>query len=114
NTDSVTGGTQEPESGFSIYGNLTALNQVSVNRDWYNPNGETGNPRPAYFDTTQDQWVDVDNGTVLTLTEFDTLRHYQMILDYDDRVRTKLTQPPGLPKGVGTIFVGLTDWEEVQ
>ncbi len=113
NTDAVTHGTKEPETGFSVYGNFTALNQVTVHRDWYDKD-ETGQDRAAYFDTTQDQWVDADNGTVLTSAEINTLRHYQMILNYDDRVRTKRTQPPGLPRGVGTIFEGLIDWEEVQ
>jgi hypothetical protein len=113
NTDSVTHGTEEPETGFSVYGNFTALNQVSIYRDWYDEDW-TGQDRAAYFDSTQGQWIDADNGTVLTSTEIGSLRHYQMKLDYDDRVRTKLTQPPGLPKGVGTIFEGLTNWEEVQ
>jgi hypothetical protein len=116
NTDSVTGNSAEPDSGFSVYGNLTALNQVTIYRDWYDKDG-SGQDRAAKFDPTigtDGAWVDADTGTLLTTNEIDSLRHYQMKLDYDDRVRTQLTQPPKLPKGVGTIFEGLRDWEEVQ
>jgi len=115
NTDSVTGGTAEPETGFSVYGNLNALNHVSVNRDWYDPDG-TGDARTAYFDPTlgtDGQWVDLETGDVLTATEINSLRHYQMAITYDDRVRTLSTQPPGLPKGKSSIFGGLRDWEEL-
>ncbi len=113
NTDSVSGGTEEPETGFSVYGNFSALNQVIVHRDWYDKDG-TGQAKPAYFDPTQNQWVDLETGAVLTSTEIGSLRHYQMKIDYDDRVRTQDTQPPGLPRGTGTIFGGLTNWEEVS
>jgi len=112
NTDSVTGGSEEPETGFSVYGNFTALNQVSINRDWYDSDG-TGAPRPTYFDSGTSQWVDMETGLALTSGEIDSLRHYQMKIDYDDRVRTLNTQPPGLPRGAGTIITGLTDWEEL-
>ena len=111
NTDSVTGGSGEPETGFSVYGNLSALNQVSINRDWYDPGG-TGDPKPAYFDPGTGLWVDLGTGAALTSGEIDSLRHYQMQITYDERVRTVDTQPPGLPKGNGTIFAGLTQWEE--
>lgn len=57
NTDSVTGDAAEPTSGFSVYGNLNALNQVSIERDWYDDG--TGTARPAYFDSSTDQWVDL-------------------------------------------------------
>jgi len=114
NTDSVSGGAEEPETGFSVYGNFTALNQVSVNRDWYNSDG-TGEARPAYFDPSvgSGEWVDLNTGTVLTATETGSIRHYQMQVSYDDRVRTLDTQPPGLPRGGGTIISGLRDWEEL-
>jgi len=112
NTDSVTGGTEEPTSGFSVYGNLNALNQVSILRDWYDDDG-TGDARPAYFDSSTDQWVDIETGAALTAAETGRLRHYQMMVTYDDRVRTQDTQPPGLPRGKGTIFGGLKYWEEV-
>ena len=118
NTDSVTGDAAEPTSGFSVYGNLNALNQVSIERDWYDPDG-TRNARPAYFDTSSGdsddigRWVDQETGKELTDAEIKSLRHYQMVINYDDRVRTQDTQPPGLPRGKGTIFGGLKFWEEL-
>jgi len=114
NTNSVTGGAEEPQTGFSVYGNLNALNQVSVLRDWYDPEG-SGEARPAYLDPTvgEGKWKDMNTGTALTGSEIDSLRHYQMKITYDDRVRTQDTQPPGLPRGQGTIFGGLKHWQEV-
>ena len=111
-TDSVTGDAAEPTSGFSVYGNLNALNQVSIERDWYDDEG-TGTARPAYFDSSLDQWVDLESKLALTSNEIGSLRHYQMKITYDDRVRTQDTQPPGLPRGKGTIFGGLKYWEEL-
>jgi hypothetical protein len=111
NTDAVDRSTAEPESGFTVNGSFAALNKVSVERDWYT-SGD-GTPRPARYDRTTNQWIDSETGVVLTSTEISTLRHYQMIVNYDDRVRTQETQPPGLPKGTGTIFAGLTKWEEL-
>jgi hypothetical protein len=110
NTDAITGGAVEPTSGFTVKGNFTALNRVSIKRDWYT-SGSTA--KPARFDPQTNQWVDSVTGTILTSTEIGTLRHYQMILNYDDRVRTQNTQPPGLPRGTGVIFGGLTNWEEL-
>ncbi len=112
NTDSVTGGKEEPETGFSVYGNLNALNQVSIERDWYDDDG-TGTARPAHFDSSLGQWVDLETGAALTAAEISSLRHYQMTVSYDDRIRTIGTQPPGLPKGAGSIFSGLKYWEEL-
>jgi len=111
NTDSVTGDAAEPTSGFSVYGNLNALNQVSIERDWYDDG--TGSARPAYFDSSTDQWVDLETGATLTAAEIGSIRHFQMMVTYDDRVRTQDTQPPGLPRGKGTIFGGLKYWEEL-
>ncbi len=111
-TDSVTGDAAEPETGFSIYGNLNALNQVSIERDWYDDDG-TGTARPASFDSSTAQWVDLETGAALTGAEIGSLRHYQMKISYDDRVRTQDTQPPGLPRGKGTIFGGLKRWEQL-
>jgi hypothetical protein len=113
NTDPVGGTLLEPDSGFTIKGNLSALNNVSIERDWYTKEGTPSTRRPARYNPTTSQWVDSRTGTVLTLTQKGTIKHYQMIIDYDDRVRTWLTQPPGLPKGVGTIYEGLRDWEEL-
>jgi len=112
NTDSVTGAAQEPQTGFTVNGNFAAINQVSVQRDWYSAD-VTGSKRPAYFNTDTNQWIDTNDGSVLTATEISNLRHYQMKVNYDDRVRNPETQPPGLPRGGGTIFNGVTNWEEL-
>lgn len=117
NTDSVTDTAQEPKTGFSIYGNMAALNQVSINRDWYTDES-TGKARPAVFTTTDaspdtPQWIDVETGEVLTADEISGMRHYQMKVHYDDRVRDPETQPPALPEGKGRIFAGLGRWQEL-
>jgi hypothetical protein len=114
NTDSITGRPGEPTSGFTITGNLAALNRVSIEREWYTKvSGWSRENRPACYNSTTGQWVDSETGAVLTSTQISTLRHYQMIINYDERVRTPDTQPPRLPRGAGTIFAGLTNWEEV-
>jgi len=115
NTDSVTGEAEEPETGFSVYGNFAAMNQVSIRRDWYDKSvgRRQTEASPAYYDPETDRWIDMEDGSVLTSSEIDTLRHYQMKVDYDARVRDVGTQPPGLPKGAGTIFNGVTRWEEL-
>jgi hypothetical protein len=102
---------EEPTSGFTVTGNLSALNSVSIERDWYTD--ATNNCKPARYNPATGQWVDSGTGTVLTSTEVSSLRHYQMIVNYDDRVRSRETQPPGLPKGTGVIFEKLTNWEEL-
>jgi hypothetical protein len=116
NTDSVTRNSAEPTSGVEIFGNLNALNQVSVERDWYTRKISRWRTeaRPAYYDSTNDQWVDLETGAALSRTEINSLRHYQMEITYDDRVRSLETQPPGLPKGKGNIFGGLKSWQEVS
>ncbi|MHC4241467.1 MAG: hypothetical protein ACYS3N_02370 [Planctomycetota bacterium] len=116
NTDAISRSTAEPTSGITIYGNLTALNQVSIERDWYSPNG-AGGARSAYFDPTRlpnGKWTDLETGNLLSASEINSLRHYQMAISYDDRVRTQETQPPGLPRAKeGIIFGGLKGWEEL-
>ena len=122
NTDSVTDETAEPETGFSVYGSFAAVNQVSIQRDWYDPDG-SGDPRPAYFDPTasddndddseRGRWRDLEDGSLLSTSEVNNLRHYQMKVDYDARVRNVATQPPGLPEGEGMIFAGITHWEQL-
>ncbi len=114
NTDAVSRDTAEPETGFTINGNLNALNQVSIQQDWYDPDGG-GVARPAYFDPSigSGEWVDLETGVLLSATEINSVRHYQMIVNYDDRIRSPETQPPGLPRGGGTIFNGVTNWEEL-
>jgi hypothetical protein len=122
NTDAVSRSSAEPTSGVTIYGNLTALNQVSILRDWYTPK-KVGSARSAYFDTSSGddddddydgRWVDMETGEKLSKKEVNSLRHYQMGITYDDRVRIAETQPPGLPKAKdGIIFNGLKHWEEL-
>ncbi|MCJ7653793.1 MAG: pilus assembly PilX N-terminal domain-containing protein [Dehalococcoidia bacterium] len=116
NTDAITGKPGEPTSGFTVTGNLSALNRVSIERDWYTKSISrwSSERRPAHYDSTTSQWVDSETGDVLTSTQISTLKHYQMIINYDERVRTPDTQPPRLPRGAGSIFAGLTNWEEVQ
>ncbi|MFC1763095.1 pilus assembly PilX N-terminal domain-containing protein [Planctomycetota bacterium] len=110
NTDAVTRTTAEPETGFKVFGNFAALNQVSVRRDWYGP---STNRRPAYYDPVTYKWIDYDSGHDLTTAEIGTLTHYQMEVAYDERVRKQDTQPPGLPRGTGSIFAGLINWQEI-
>jgi hypothetical protein len=111
NTDAISRVTGEPTSGFKVNGSFGAMGRVSVERDWYT-NGTTA--RPAKYNPATGQWADVGTGTVLTATQIGTLRHYQMIINYDDRVRSQATRPPGLPIGNGTkIFVGFSNWEEL-
>jgi hypothetical protein len=105
---------KEPESGFTITGNLAALNHVSIERDWYDKwNGYSYTARPARYDPATNKWYDSGTGAALTSTEISSMRHYQMVINYDDRVRTQNTQPPGLPRGTGLIFDGITKWEEL-
>jgi hypothetical protein len=113
NTDHVSEEGAEPETGFTVYGNFAAGNHVSVNRDWYDPDG-SGQSRPAYYNQATGKWIDIANGSELSPSEIDSLRHYQMIVDYDERVRNVDTQPPGLPRGPGEIFGGITYWEELS
>lgn len=121
NTDSTGGGQVEPESGFKIFGNFMAMNQVVVLRDWYtNDNNE---PRAAEFvlDTVDDTWKWVDSKdwrnnltTLLTPSQETGLRHYAMQVEYDDRMRDVAVQMSGLPRGNGNIFAGMVSWEELS
>jgi hypothetical protein len=114
NTDPITATSAEPTSGFTITGNLSAMNKVSIERDWYTKvSGSTSTRRPARYDSVTGQWLDSRTGTVLTSTEIGTMKHYQMIINYDERVRNRGTQPPSLPKGVGYVFGGITNWKEL-
>jgi hypothetical protein len=110
NINSTTGQPIEPKTGFIFNGSYSAMNRISVNRDWYTKSGEA---RPALYDSTTGQWVDLLTGTVLTSMEKSTLRHYRMVVNYDDRVRSQDTQPPGLPRGGTKIFAGFSNWEEL-
>ncbi|MDD5063454.1 MAG: pilus assembly PilX N-terminal domain-containing protein [Phycisphaerae bacterium] len=111
---------EEPKIGFTVMGNLSALNNVSIERDWYTDRYRdrwgrwVDERRPARYNPSTNKWYDSVTGAVLTSTEVNTLKHYQMIVNYDDRVWDRSTQPPGLPKGTGIILSGeLTDWEEL-
>ena len=116
NTDAISRDTAEPTSGISIYGNLNALNQVSIQRDWYKPGGTWGT-RAAYFDPTHlpdGKWIDLETGNMLSAPEINSISHYQMAITYDDRIRSPETQPPGLPMATeGLIFGGLKSWQEI-
>jgi hypothetical protein len=100
----------EPKSGFTVNGSISALNHVSIERDWYTKSGVR---KPARYNPDTNKWYDSVTGAVLTSMEKLTLKHYQMIVNYDDRVRSQGTQPKGLPIGEGRIFEGITNWEEL-
>lgn len=100
----------EPSSGFIINGSFAAMNQVSIVRDWYT-SGTTA--KPAVYNPSTSKWVDASTGTALTSTQIAQLRHYQMIVNYDERVRNSDTRPPGLPRGGTKIFSGFSSWEEL-
>jgi hypothetical protein len=114
NTSANNGQAGEPESGFTILGNYGALGQVRIFRDWYDM-GAT--PRPAYYDDLAGVWKDALDLSVLTTTEKNSRRHYQMIVKYDERIRNVLTQPPGLPQqpfdinNANLIYGGVVKWD---
>jgi len=112
NTDPLGSTLKEPDSGFTVTGNFAALNSISIERDWYT-NAQSGKRRPARYDPHNDQWRDVVTNNPLNQAEINTMKHYRMMVNYDDRVRNVSTQPPGLPKGTGLIFCGLTKWKEL-
>ncbi|MDD5328028.1 MAG: hypothetical protein PHY02_09505 [Phycisphaerae bacterium] len=121
NTDPIGKKLMLPDSGFTIKGNLSALNNVSIERDWYEKvsysrwgRSSSSEYRPAVYNPKTRKWVDSETGENLSSTETRSIKHYQMKIEYDDRVRTQATQPPGLPRGAGSIFAGLTDWQEVS
>jgi hypothetical protein len=112
NTDPITRNSAEPTSGFTVTGNLSALNNVLIERDWYTKgSGWSSERRPARYNPETAQWVDALTRVVLTSGQISTIKHYQMIINYDERVRNRETQPPGLPRGVGLIFGGIINWE---
>jgi hypothetical protein len=114
NTDSVSRQTAEPTTGFTVNGSFAAMGRVTVEREWYTKgSGHTASVRPARYDPATGFWTDSETGTALTSSEINTLRHYQMIVNYDDRVRSPDTCPPGLPRGGGRIFAGFSNWEEL-
>jgi Tfp pilus assembly protein PilX len=102
--------TAEPKSGFMVNGSFAAVNQINIVRDWYT-SGFT--KKPAVYNPSTGQWVDAQTGTVLTPMQIAQMRHYQMIVNYDERVRNAESRPPGLPKGGIKIFAGYSNWEEL-
>jgi hypothetical protein len=102
----------EPTTGFTVNGSFSATDKVVVERDWYTQTS-TSTARPAKYNSATGQWVDSLTGADLTSTEVGTIRHYQMIANYDSRVRNQDTQPPGLPRGGTKIFAGFSNWEEL-
>jgi hypothetical protein len=116
NHDTVAQHAAEPTTGFTVIGNFAAMDKVVVERDWYTKDGGKGTATKmaaaARFNPAAGQWVDVDTEKALTSSEISSLRHYQMIVYYDDRVRSIDTQPPGLPQGTSVIFAGFSNWEE--
>ena len=115
NTDSVTNEAAEPETGFTVNGNFAAMGQVSIERDWYSKRtgSQSYTPTPASYNPETNKWVDSETGKRLSQTEIGTIRHYQMVVNYDSRVRDPETQPSGLPKGGLRIFAGFSNWEEL-
>ena len=101
---------EEPTTGFQVYGNYAAMNQVKVYRDWYTG---SGGDRSAWYDPSTNRWRDVLTSAMLSSSQTNTLRHYQMTVKYDERIRNQSTQPPRLPRqqsGVGSLYGGITLW----
>jgi hypothetical protein len=114
NSDTVTRNPAEPTTGFTINGSFAAVDKVIVERDWYTKTvGASTTAMPAHYNSATGQWVDSKTGVVLNATEIGSIRHYQMIVNYDARVRSQETQPPGLPRGGTRIFAGFSNWEEL-
>ncbi len=107
------GGQAEPASGFKMFGNFAAVNQVVVYRDWYKPDN-SGVRLAAVYDHDDNRWEDAGTGVALSETEKNSIRHYQMELTYDERIWNTETQPPRLPRGSGRIFGGVAGWVEIN
>jgi len=117
NTDPITSKSAEPDTGFTINGNFAAMGQVVVERDWYTEgSGYYSKDKPARFVPEYGEpghWVDAETGIPLSQTQIDTIRHYQMVVNYDGRVRNPESRPPGLPRGGVKIFGGFSNWQEL-
>jgi hypothetical protein len=125
NTDRGENLQAEPRTGFTIVGNIAALNQVLIVRDWYTTTTTSHTRRknhsadhltagaPARYVPASTKWVDWDTGQELSSTSRGNLRHYQMILKYDDKVRNRETQAPHLPIGGAEIFNSFESWREL-
>jgi hypothetical protein len=75
------------------------------------PTTTTGSP--AYYNPVTSTWYDAETNVALSTTDKGTLRHYQMIINYDARVRDQSTRPPSLPIGGSKIFSGFSTWQEL-
>ncbi len=114
NTDAISRKAGEPTTGFTVNGNFAAMGDVSVERDWYSAGtGYGSTAKPARYNSNTGQWEDAETGVTLNSTQVSSIRHYQMIVNYDDRVRNKDTQPPGLPRGGTKIFAGFSNWQQL-
>jgi len=132
----------EPDTGFKIFGNFVALNQIHIDLDWYNlfetddrDRITTDEARPAIFNVAEDRWEDALTGTPLSADQIDGndyryknrrgrwrtktypgMRHYRMIVKYDERIYDSETQLFGLPQGDGSGGSGgnLIRWEHAD
>lgn len=118
----------EPDTGFKVFGNFVALNQLVIYRDWY---GTFNNANPALFDVTAGVWKDAISGVPLTLEQIEggemllpgedeititipPMRHYRLVATYDERIHDPATQPPGLPAADSStlgLFNGILSWQ---
>lgn len=138
------GNPDEPKTGFTVFGNFLALNQIHVYRDWYNVLNENsrgnlsiGEAHPAVFNVSANQWEDAITGDPLipeqvtggtyeytnnngrkrkiTIPLEKAMRHYRMIAKYDERIYDPETRLSGLPtSGSGGAGGKLTHWEHAD
>ncbi len=132
----------EPDTGFKIFGNFVALNQLHIDLDWYNlfetddrDRITTDEARPTVFNVADNRWEDALTGTPLTEAQingdsyryknrrgrwrtktYPGMRQYQMIVKYDERIYDPETQLFGLPQGDGSGGAGgeLTKWQHAD
>ena len=144
NTSANSGKQAVPESGFQVFGNYVAMNQVVVLRDWYNKstltNKKTGNKVVKkgwyYYDTVTGKRVssryvrnisetfpvvyDLKSGQwhhvsdPTRIVAAADVSHYAMRVAYDERIRDAATRMKGLPEGSGSIFLGMNSWQELS
>lgn len=123
NTSSTDGGQEQPESGFEVFGNYMAVNQVQILRDWYendttwlaavyDPDGSDSNENGSIEEW--EHWKDAESEEFLTLDQANSLRHYAMRVEYDARLLTADIHISNLPRGSGTDFADVVSWEEVS
>ena len=141
NTSANSGKQKRPDTGFKVFGNFVAINQVVILRDWYEKNTyvKNGETREAYkyrgrwydtetrrrvysrvtsiegaakYDLLKKQWVDAKDPSII-LSD-DDIMHYAMNVEYDERIRSAGTRLSGLPRGNGSIFKGMQSWEEIS